>query len=72
VGLVALTYDQRKSVKVSMLVAMLVLVLFAVLLVAGRPIMYFGSDSLSVAYLVAVYLPIMAICLLAYRRMTRG
>jgi hypothetical protein len=70
-GQVALSADQRKGVKASILVVMLVLVLFSLVMVAGHPIMYFGTEPLSVAYTVGIYLPVMAICVLAYRRLGR-
>lgn len=63
------TTEQRKGVGVAILVVMLILVLFVLISVAGRPIMYFGTEPLSVAYAVLVYTPVMAVCLLAYRRL---
>lgn len=68
----ALTRDQRNGVKVSLLAVMLVLFLFETILVAGSPIMYFGSQPQSVAYVFAVYIPVIAVCLLAYRRLGRS
>ena len=67
-----LTQDRRKGVKASILVLLLVLVLFATILAAGRPIMDFGTEQPSVAYLFAVYIPVFAICILAYRRLGQG
>jgi hypothetical protein len=69
VGQVALTAEQRKGAKVAILVVILVLVLFVSLLAAGRPIMHFGTEPLSIAYTLLVYVPVMAICVLAYRRL---
>ena len=66
---VSLTREQKKGVKASIVVVMLVLVLFLSLLLAGRPIMYFGSEPPSAAYAIAVYVPVMAVCALAYRRL---
>ncbi len=68
-GEVALTSEQRKGVKTSIIVIMLVLVLFVLVLVAGRPIMYFKTEPVSVGYVLLVYTPVMAICVLAYRRL---
>ena len=68
-GAVTLTSGQRKGVKTSILVTMLVLLLFVTILVAGRPISYFGSEPPSVAYAVAIYTPVIAICVLSYRRL---
>jgi len=69
-GTETLTSEQRKGVITSILVVMLVLFLFGVILVAGRPIMYFGTETSSVAYVVAIYAPVVAICILAYRRLS--
>jgi len=66
---VALTSEQRKGVKTSILVIMLVLLLFVLILAAGRPIVHFGTKPPSIAYAVAVYTPVLAICILAYRRL---
>jgi len=63
-----LTTEQKKGVKVSILVVMLVLLLFVMISVAGQAIPYFGSKPLSVAYSVLVYIPVMAVCVLAYKR----
>jgi di/tricarboxylate transporter len=67
-----LTEEQRRGVRASILVVMLVLVLFVLVLVAGRPIMDFGNEPLSIAYTVVIYIPVMALCLLAYRRLRRS
>jgi hypothetical protein len=67
----SLTSDQIGGVKASAVVLMLVLVLFALLLVAGAPILDFGNKPLSVAYVVVIYIPIMVVCGLAVRRLTR-
>ncbi len=64
-----LTTAQKNGAKASILVVMLVLVLFVLLLIAGRPIMYFGTESASVAYTILVYTPVLALCALAYRRL---
>lgn len=64
-----LTYEQSKGVKTSVLVIMLVLFLFVLIMVAGRPIVYFGNETPSLAYAVAVYIPVLAVCILAYRRL---
>jgi hypothetical protein len=48
---------------------MLVLLLFILVLVAGSPIKDFGTEPPSVAYAILIYTPIMAICILAYRRL---
>jgi hypothetical protein len=64
-----LTTAQKNGVKASIFVIMLVLVLFVLVLVAGHPIMYFGTEPPSVAYAVVVYTPVLALCALAYRRL---
>jgi hypothetical protein len=64
-----LTTAQKSGAKTSILVIILVLVLFVLVLVAGRPIMYFGSGLVSVAYTIVVYTPVLALCALAYRRL---
>jgi hypothetical protein len=66
---IALSADQRKGARTSVLVVMLVLLLFALIMVAGHPIMYFGTEPPSLAYVVGVYVPVMALCILAYRRL---
>ena len=66
-----LTQEQEKGVKASIFVILLVLVLFALILVAGDPIMDFRNESPSLVYVVAVYIPIMALCVLTYRRVRR-
>ncbi len=63
-----LTAGQKKGVKVAILVVMLVLLLFVLILIAGAPIADFGSDPLSVTYAILVYIPVIAVCVLAYRR----
>lgn len=68
-GTAALTSEQSKGVKTSILVVMLVLFLFGLILVAGHPIMHFGTKPSSVAYAVLVYTPVTAICILAYRHL---
>ena len=68
-GEVALTTEQRKGVKTSIIVIMLVLMLFVLILVAGHPIVYFRTEPVSVAYALLVYTPVMSICVLAYRRL---
>jgi hypothetical protein len=68
-GAAALTSEMSKGVKTIILVMMLVLLLFVIIMVAGRPIMYFETEPASIAYAVAVYTPVMAICILAYRRL---
>ena len=68
----ALTAEQKRGVKVGILVLMLVLLLFVAILVAGHPIMKFGTEPLSVAYAVGIYVPVIALCLLAYRRLGRS
>ena len=70
-GLSTLTQEQVKGVKASILVIMLVLVLFALVLVAGRPIMDFHSESPSLVYVVGIYIPVMALCIVAYRRLSK-
>jgi flagellar basal body-associated protein FliL len=64
-----LTAAQKSGAKVSILVIALVLVLFVSVLVAGHPIMYFGNAPASVAYTIVIYLPVLALCALAYRRL---
>jgi flagellar basal body-associated protein FliL len=64
-----LTTSQKSGAKASILVIMLVLVLFVLILVAGHPIMFFGSGLASVAYTIVVYTPVLALCALAYRRL---
>jgi len=54
---------------VTLLVLMLILCLFSLILLSGDPISYFGTKSSSLAYCLAVYLPVMALCVLAYRRL---
>ncbi len=68
---IALTADKRKAALACVLVVMLVLVLFVLELVAGRPIMDFRNEPLSVAYAVGVYVPVIALCILAHRRLGR-
>ena len=68
---VSLTADERRGVRASLLVVMSVLVLFVVILVAGRPIKDFGAEPASVGYALIVYVPVMVMCLLAYRRIGR-
>ena len=68
-GAQTLTAEQSKGVKTSVLVVMLVLTLFVLILLAGQPIMYFHTEPLSVAYAIAIYVPVMAVCILAYRRL---
>lgn len=63
-----MTSGQKKGVRATIVVLMLVLALSVALLIAGHPIAYFGSKPASVAYAVVVYLPVMALGLLAYRR----
>lgn len=70
-GLTTLTQEQAKGVKASMLVIMLVLVLFALILVSGDPIVDFRNEPSSLAYVVGVYTPVMALCLLTYRRLRK-
>jgi hypothetical protein len=65
-----LTDAQKSGAKVSILVIALVLVLFVSVLVAGHPIMYFGNAPASVAYTIVIYLPVLALCALAYRRLS--
>jgi hypothetical protein len=64
-----LTAAQKNGAKASILVIVLVLVLFVLVLIAGHPIMYFGSEPASVAYTIVVYTPVLALCALAYRRL---
>ena len=71
-GQVALTSEQKKGIRASILAVMLVLALFVLILVSGRPIMDFGSEPVSVAYTVLIYVPVMAICILAYVRLGRS
>ena len=68
-GAQTLTAEQSKGVKTSILVVMLVLILFVLILIAGQPIMYFHSEAQSVAYAIAIYVPVTAVCILAYRRL---
>ena len=68
-GAGSLSQEQEKGVKASVVVVFLVLALFLLILVAGQPIVDLGSEPLSVAYTVLIYTPVMAICLLAYRRL---
>ncbi len=67
----ALTEEQRKGVRASIIAIMLILVLFVLVLLSGDPIMYFGTEPPSVAYTVVVYLPVIALCAIAYRRVSR-
>ncbi len=50
---------------------MLILVLFVLVMVAGRPIMDFKTEPLSVVYAVVIYVPVMAVCAVAYGRLGR-
>ncbi len=68
----ALTAEKRKGVKATFVVVMLVLVLFVLVLLAGSPILVFETKPLSVAYALVVYVPVMALCYVAYRRMQRS
>ena len=63
-----LTTEQKNGAKASILVIVLVLVLFVMVLVAGHPIMYFGTGPASVVYTIVIYTPVLALCALAYRR----
>ncbi len=63
-----LTMEQAKGAKLSIVVVMLILLLFVVVLVAGSPIVALGNEPSSVVYSVAIYLPVVAVCILAYRR----
>lgn len=43
--------------------------MFALLLLAGRPIVGLGDKAVSLAYALGVYTPVIALCLLAYKRL---
>jgi flagellar basal body-associated protein FliL len=64
-----LTTAQKNGAKASILVIVLVPLLFVLVLVAGHPIMYFGTAPASVAYTIVIYTPVLALCALAYRRL---
>jgi p-aminobenzoyl-glutamate transporter AbgT len=66
-----LTAEQKKGIKVAIVVVMLVFLLFLVVLVSGQSIMAFQNEPVSVAYAVLVYTPVMALCALAYIRLQR-
>ena len=67
-GAEQLTSGQKKGVRATVLVLMLVLLLFVVILAAGRPIPDIGSEPASIAYAVLVYVPALAVCIQAFRR----
>jgi hypothetical protein len=71
-ALKTLTHEQQKGVKVSVMVVLLVLALFVAIMVAGSPIVYFKTEPISVAYTIAVYVPVIVVCLLALRRLAQG
>jgi hypothetical protein len=62
---------EKKAALVSILVVMLVLMLFVSVMVVGQPISYLGSEPTSVAYALLVYLPVILLCLTAFRRIRR-
>ena len=63
---------QRTGAKAAIVSVLFVLVLFVLLLVIGQPIHYFGSKALSVAYAVVIYVPVVLLCVFAYRRISRA
>jgi len=65
----SLTAEQRKGIKVAILVLLSVMALFLLVLVAGDPIMYFGTKPPSVAYGILIYTPVVALCAMAYKRL---
>ena len=63
--------DVKAGGKLAVLVALLILLVSMVQLPLGSPIAFFGSTELSVAYVLVVYLPVFAVCVLAYRKLRR-
>ncbi len=63
--------EQKKGVRVGIYMNFLVLLVFLVVLATGHPIALFRTPALSVAYSVIVYLPVMILCAVAYRRLKR-
>lgn len=55
--------------KLAVAVSLLILLIAVIELLLGRPIAHFGSLALSVAYVLVVYLPVIAVCVLAYLRL---
>ena len=68
---VVLTEEQKKGARASILAVVFIFVLFVTVLVAGNPIMDFGTKAPSVAYALLVYLPVFTLCALAYRKLGR-
>jgi len=64
-------HDVRMGAKLAIVAALLILLVSAVQLPLGSPIAFFGSNALSLAYVLLVYLPVFAVCALAYRRLKR-
>ena len=64
--------EQKAGVKASIVVVLLILVLFLVVLVSGQPIMQLQSEQFSVAYSLAIYIPVLIMCLAAYRKAKRA
>lgn len=63
---------EKTGVRAVILSILCVLVLFVLLLVIGQPIHYFGSKALSVTYVVVIYVPVVLLCVFAYRRISRA
>ena len=65
----SLSEEQKKGVRVGIYVNFLVLLVFLVVLATGQPIAFFQTPEASVAYSVVVYLPVMILCVIAYKRL---
>ncbi|MBI3023522.1 MAG: hypothetical protein HYY68_07350 [Thaumarchaeota archaeon] len=65
----SLSEEQKKGVRVGIYVNLLVLLVFLVVLATGHPIAFFQTTAASVAYSVVVYLPVMILCVIAYKRL---
>ena len=63
--------DVKAGAKIAVAAALLILLVSAVQLLLGSPIAFFGSTVVSTAYVILVYLPVFAACVLAYRRLKR-
>ena len=49
-----------------------ILLLFLVVQLVGSPISQFGSTTFSIVYSLGVYLPVIVVCALALRRVSKG
>ncbi len=65
----SLSEEQKKGIRVGIYANLLVLLVFLVVLATGHPIAFFRIPAASVAYSIVVYLPVMILCAIAYRRL---